>query len=657
MIGLMLFSKSLRQSLQRRWLLITALIALIVFSSGCENQMSTQRGVISGLVLDDSGNRITGAMVTSHRSLFKAETDENGYYEFTSLDVGSHRLTVERNGFYLASKTVELGYGEVMGGIDIIVENLPDLIQWKLSVREKNRVVVDVECAESMSVIAAWRQVGGARLQTAPTQTGLLHQIELTGLFPGAEYMVEIEGITPDGRKFVSESGNFKTLHPLDLAGAPEVPQDFKVIQSTEGPRLSWNYSGSDPVEGFRIYRSVDADEFKLLFDESYVFGSQTSLADDNTEPGRLFRYSIQSVDYEGNVSSLTTPVDIVPSGKIEQDLVWGTNLSPIRLSGDITVPQGRTLRIEAGVNLVFNDVDEGRTGYKPESCEFIIEGRLIAQGTPENPIRMISGSAAPARNDWDGLRIIAGASQEGTLIDYLEIAGAEKGLALYSSQSQISNVVARFCQTGISLNGLTSFNLNSVNFNDCDNGLYIENSLDCSVSNLNADSVNYGIVLLANKNLQLRSVEVRNARKTALKTGDRFGLKVRNAILHAYDVGIDAGGGNADYQYVTVDAPSGIVVNGADVPTIKNSIIYNGQIPGSGYGIEDKTPGRSYPYNIIFNYAQATFNCDQNGGPIQNLDPMFVGQSPFNYQLKAGSPALTASERGGQIGAYGSDI
>lgn len=652
----MLFSKSLRQGMQRRWLLITALIALIVFSSGCENQMSTQRGVISGLVLDDSGNRITGAIVTSHRSTLKAATDENGHYEFTSLDVGSHRLTVARNGYYLASKTVELGYGEVLGGIDIIVENLPDLIVWQLSVREKNRVVIDVECAESMSVIAAWRQVGGARLQTAPTQSGLLHQIELAGLFPGAEYMIEIEGITPDGRKFVSASGKFKTLHPLDLAGAPDVPQDFKVVQSSEGPKLSWSYAGSDPVEGFRIYRSVDADEFKLLFDETHVFGGQTSLADDNTEPGRLFRYSIQSVDYEGNISSLTTPVEIMPSGKIRQNLVWGLNLSPIRLSGDITVPQGRTLTIEPGVNLVFADVDEARTGFKPESCEFIIEGQLIAQGTSESPIRMISGSAAPARNDWDGLRIIAGLSEEGSLINHLEIAGAEKGLALYSSHCQVSNMTARFCQTGISLNGLTSFKLENVEFYDCDKGMYAENCLDCSVCELKADSVQYGIVLLANKNLDLASVEVRNARKTALKTGDRFGLKVRNAILQAYEIGLDAGGGTADYQYITVDAPSGIVVNGADVPIIKNSIVFNGQIPGSGYGIEDKTPGRSYPYNIIYNFAQATFNCDQSGGPVQNLDPMFIGQSPYNYQLKSGSPALTASDRGGQIGAYGSD-
>lgn len=655
MIGILVLSRGLRRNLSDRWIALLALLSLLVFAVGCENQMATQRGVISGLVLDDSGNRITGAIVTSHRSLFKAETDNNGHYEFTSLDVGSHRLTVERNGYYIASKTVELGYGQVLTGINIEVENLPDLILWQLSVREKNRVVIDVECAESMSVLAAWRQVGGARLQTPPTSAGLFHQIELTGMLPGAEYLIEIEGQTPDGRKFVSGAQKITTLHPLDLAGAPAVPENFKVQQSSEGPRLSWVYNGVDPVEGFRIYRSVDAGSLVMLFDEGFVFGSQTSIADAETEPGRLYRYAIQAIDFEGNVSSLTSALDIVPAGKIRRDLTWGLNLSPLRLSGDITVPAGRTLTLAAGVNLVFSDVDEGQTGYKREACEFIVEGTLIAQGSVEQPIRLVSASALPGRTDWDGIRIVAAADQAASIIKHVEIAGAEKGLALYSSQSVVSDLLARYCQTGFSLNGLTSLNINGLKFSDCDTGIYAENNLDCNVSEVTISTVNNGIIFLGNKNMHLSSVDIRNARKTAIKTGDRQGLIIKNAVLHAYETGLDAGGASSDYQYLTVDAVNGIVVNGADVPVIKNCIVYNRQIPGTGNGIEDKTLGRSYPYNIIFGFAQATFNCDQNGGPVQNLNPLFVGGDPFDYHLKTSSPALTASERGGQIGAYGS--
>ena len=656
MISLLVLAKSLGRIPLPRLIALLGLIALIIFASGCENQMSTQRGVISGLVLDDAGNRITGAIVTSHRSTLRAETDDNGHYEFTSLDVGSHRLQVERNGFYLASKTVELDYGQVLTGINIEVETLPDLIKWQLSVREKNRVVIDVECAESMSVIAAWRMVGGARLQTPPTGAALLHQIELAGLFPGAEYMLVIEGSTDDGRKFVSESGNFKTLNPLDIAGAPSVPEDFKVKQGSGGPILSWNYNGVDPVRGFRIYRSVNGGSLQKIFSEDFVFADQNSLTDDSAEPGRLYRYAIEAVDLEGNVSSQTLVLGIIPAGKIKDNLVWSKSLSPISLSGDITIPAGKTLTLEAGLNVVVSSLDEGQTGYKRESCEFIVEGTLLAEGTAEDPIRMISGSSQPGRADWDGIRIVSGLSENQSVIKHVEIAGAEKALALYNSRVQVSRVVARFCETGLSLHGVSSMSLTNVICEDCETGVYAENTSDTSLTDLEVRQGSYGVTLLGNKNFSLQTFDVRNVRKTAVKTGDRSGLKLRNGLLAAFETGLDAGGGSADYQYLTIDAVSGIVVNGADTPTIKNCIVYNRQIPGTGYGIEDKTLGRSYPYNIIFNFAQATFNCDQAGGPVQNSDPLFVGGPDYDYHLKSGSVALTASDKGGQAGAYGAE-
>lgn len=657
MIPLLVFSKTIRKSLKKSWLAAIVALVLLLFMVGCENQMSTQRGVVSGLVLDDVGNRVTGAIITSHRSMLRAETDKNGYYEFTSLDVGSHRLTVERNGFYLASKTVEIGYGQVLGGINIIVENLPDMIKWQLSVREKNRVVIDVECSESMSVLAAWRLVNGARLQTMPTQAGLLHQIELAGLIPGAEYQVQIEGITPDGRKFYSDDGRFTTLHPLDLAGPPSVPENLRVRQSPQGPVLSWVYNGVDPVEGFRVYRGVNGGNLGVLFNEDYVFAAQNTLIDDGTEPGQLYRYALQAVDLEGNVSSMTTEVSLVTAGKIVRDLTWKNSGGPIRISGDITVPAGKTLTIEPGVNLVISASDEGNTGYRRDACEFIVEGTLLAEGTVDEPIRMVSGAAVPTRSDWDGIRLVSAAGQNQSVLKNVEIAGAQKGLALYNSEVIVENLVARYCQTGLGLHGLSGFSVAGVKAFDCETGLYAENSNECAINDLQVKKAVVGVTLLGNKNLVLKQFDIRDARKTAVKTGDRSGLILRNGVLHAYETGLDAGGAVSDYQYLTVDAVNGIVVNGAEPPVIRNCIVYNRQVPQTGYGIEDKTLGRSYPYNIIFNYLQPTFNCDQNGGPVQNSDPQFIGGSDFDYRLRPGSPALTASDRNGQIGAYGSAI
>jgi hypothetical protein len=155
---------------------------------------------------------------------------------------------------------------------------------------------------------------------------------------------------------------------------------------------------------------------------------------------------------------------------------------------------------------------------------------------------------------------------------------------------------------------------------------------------------------------LQLTDFEIRDARTCALKTADRENLVVTNGLLHSFKTGLDAGGSAADYQFLTIDAVNGIVVNGAEEPVLKNNIIVNFIEPDTGIGIEDKTLGRSYPYNNIYNFSQATLNCDQSGGPILNVNPEFVGlqQGIFDYHLKDSSPLLNAGENGGQPGAYG---
>jgi hypothetical protein len=642
-----------------QWLFLVTLFVMLVMTSGCENQMSTQRGVVSGLVLDQSGNRVVGALVTSHRSLFRAETDKNGHYRFTSLDVGTHRLSVEKDGFFIASRSVEIDYGQVLEGIDIIVEDIPDLIVFSLVVRESRRVVLDIDCAEPMSVFAAWNEVGGTRLQTPPTELAYNHQIELDNLYPGAEYRVRIEGFTADSRRFASEYKIFKTVNPLDIDGAPDTPEDFKVVQSTEGPRLTWSYSGIDPVEGFRLYRKLDEGELSLLFDETQIFSAQTSCIDDDTEAGRVYSYALEAVDYEGNVSSMTLPVSIIPAGDIQRDLTWKKSFSPIHISGDIKIPAGRTLTIEPGTEMVFKDTDEGATGFRPEECEFIVEGTLLAEGSEDEPIKMISGAAFPGRKDWDGIRVLTGVSQNKTLIKHVLIAGAENGLELRSSNAEISELKFRFCDTALGVFQVKKQNIESIFAEECNYPIVFESSSDCALKNIQISDCVTGMRLLSNKNLSIQYFDIRNASEVAVQTTVREGLKLSNGLLHSAKTGLDAGGSEADYQYLTIDAVNGIIVNGAEEPILKNCIVVNQSKPATGYGIEDKTLGRSYPYNNIFGFSQATFNCDQLGGPILNVNPQFVGQNndQFDYHLLDSSPLKTASENNGEIGAYGSGL
>ncbi|PKL49775.1 MAG: hypothetical protein CVV42_05415 [Candidatus Riflebacteria bacterium HGW-Riflebacteria-2] len=651
-------SLSLSCLLRSRQGILTALLLLAsLLVAGCENKMGTQRGAVSGIITDQNGHLIAAAKVTSHRSLFSAVTDEKGRYSFTSLDVGTHRLSVEREGYFTASRTIELGYGLVQEGIDFKIEPLDDMISFAVSRRGGSDAVIDVKCREPMSVWLGWREKHSARLQTQPTQILAQHQVVLNGLFPGSEYIFEVEGLTSDGRRFISGQGTFKTIPYGDLAGAPDVVTGFKITQGSSGPVLSWRYEGVDPLEGFRVYRSQNGDSMSLLQDESMLFASEESYSDENTVPGRLYNYAVQAVDLDGNVSSLSATLSIVPAGKITEDLLWKTSWSPISINGDLIVPAGRTITIEPGVTILFSSVDEGQTGYRPDICELIVEGTIVAAGEENAPIRLISAAALAGKTDWDGIRMVPAAGQSQSVLQHLVISGAEKGLTIYAGDYDVGNITARYCQSGIVLQGASGTSLLNLNFEDCDYAFTAESTWNCSLENLRVRGGRAGLNLAGNSNFSLSVFDIRNVREVAARIVDRTSPKLRNGLLHSLQTGLSIGGCSGDHQYLTIDALTGILVDGADVQTIKNCIIVNLQVPGTGYGIEEKTLGRSYVYNNIFGFLMATRDCDQLGAPIINADPEFVGgaASEYDYHLKSGSPLVAASDSNGQPGAYGS--
>ncbi|HNW10161.1 MAG TPA: hypothetical protein PKI71_02255, partial [Candidatus Rifleibacterium sp.] len=352
--------------------------------------------------------------------------------------------------------------------------------------------------------------------------------------------------------------------------------------------------------------------------------------------------------------------VSIVAGGRITEDITWKKSWSPVSLNGDLIVPAGRTLTIEAGCVVRFAAEDNGSSGFRPSVCELIVEGTIVAAGSDEEPIRMISASGVPTRTDWDGIRLVAAVGQQGSVLKNIEISGAERAFTIYSSTVEIASVSVRFCQTGFSLQTASGTVVAGLNVEDCQTALTVENTFNCTVTDLKAVNVAAGAIIAGNSGLELSRFDMRKVRETGLRVVDRHPAKIRNGLIQSVQNGIVTGAAAADLQYLTVDAGNGMIVEGSDLPTIRNCIIVNRKNHNTGAGIEDKTggAGRSYPYNNIYGYSQATVNCDQNGAAIINLDPLFVGgnEENFDYRLQAGSPVINASDRSGQLGAYGSD-
>lgn len=98
------------------------------------------------------------------------------------------------------------------------------------------------------------------------------------------------------------------------------------------------------------------------------------------------------------------TPLQATPraatavTGPITSDTTWTKVNSPYQITGSFTlVPQGRTLTIEAGVEVIF-----------PNTVQFI-NGRLIANGSAAAPILFTSTNKTPG--SWGGLSVQSGSS------------------------------------------------------------------------------------------------------------------------------------------------------------------------------------------------------------------------------------------------------
>ena len=112
-------------------------------------------------------------------------------------------------------------------------------------------------------------------------------------------------------------------------------------------------------------------------------------------------------------------PVEEVVSGEVEG--VWTAN-SIVKVGGHITVPAGKSLTIEPGVQVIF---DDNGVGVNHVPIEFTVDGNLYCEGTAENPILFsVAEEDRVEENIFAGLwgGIVASESCEEMLIDHTVI-------------------------------------------------------------------------------------------------------------------------------------------------------------------------------------------------------------------------------------------
>ncbi len=111
-------------------------------------------------------------------------------------------------------------------------------------------------------------------------------------------------------------------------------------------------------------------------------------------------------------------------SGTLAMDTTWDSTMNPIRLVGNLIVPDALTLTVEPGcvVQALLNTTVN-------------VQGSLVADGTPENPIVF----AAETPSAWNGFSLSD--CEPDTVFDHCAITGTKTG-AITVTNGQLTNPI-----------------------------------------------------------------------------------------------------------------------------------------------------------------------------------------------------------------------
>ncbi len=136
--------------------------------------------------------------------------------------------------------------------------------------------------------------------------------------------------------------------------------------------------------------------------------------------------------------------------GTLYQNEVWSGSIT---ISGDVTIPEGRTLTILPGTNITINALrDDSMSGTDTSRIEFIVKGSLIADGTSEDMITFTIDQPFPEPRDWYGIRFLDQSNDAQCTLNYCDIKWGVIGVSLHTASPNISNsIIGNHYSRGIS--------------------------------------------------------------------------------------------------------------------------------------------------------------------------------------------------------------
>ena len=119
-------------------------------------------------------------------------------------------------------------------------------------------------------------------------------------------------------------------------------------------------------------------------------------------------RYRDPQDDFNNTTDHTTNSfygMTVINGGTLAGDTTWNPAGSPYLLTGDVTVPLGSVLTIDAGTEVRFTPISDDLTsGEDNNRIELRVEGRLEVNGTATDSVFFKSNGQVPASGDWYGI-------------------------------------------------------------------------------------------------------------------------------------------------------------------------------------------------------------------------------------------------------------
>jgi hypothetical protein len=369
----------------------------------------------------------------------------------------------------------------------------------------------------------------------------------------------------------------------------------------------------------------VKIDRSYITQNEYGLFGFQGAqlLSKGTTVAGNRKRDSyIASVKKAAAPVSIATNTDSSVSRRYQDEVFRGDTIwqGRIEVAGLIRVPEGSRLFILPGTIVEFFKKDTTGTGIGENGL--LIQGRLIAKGTIENPITFRSAEKVKKMGDWDSINIMNSAGAQ-NLIENCRIEDAYRGLHFHFSHVGIYNSSLtnnyrgiQFQESLVLLKGNHIYgNKSGMQGRDSDVTL-TENEI--TGNNMGANFFRTNLTLrrnriTANAKEGLRIREGVSSVQENLIDGNRFGLMVadmfygdysRNSITNNLEVGISIK--NADNLEVIGNVVASNGFNGVNVQesraNIKANLISDNGERGIGVQLFDgEITGNNFIKNRLY--------------------------------------------------------